>query len=57
MKNNTATKLKVHNAMPPRIYKLPKLHKLFLACIQSPLENLSKFSKNILQNIINKNNL
>lgn len=56
-----AGKIKILNAQPPRIYGLPKLHKNgiplrpIVSCIQSPYENLSKFLKNILQNIINKN--
>ena len=59
---NTAKKLKIQNAQPPRIYGMPKLHKKniplrpIVSCIQSPYEKLSKFLKNILQNIINKNN-
>lgn len=58
----TAKELKRHNSIPPRIYGLPKLHKQnvplrpIVSCIQSPLENVSKFLKSILQNIINRNN-
>ena len=59
---NTAKNLKILNAQPPRIYGLPKLHKEgiplrpIVSCIQSPFEKLSKFLKNILQNIVNQNN-
>lgn len=59
---NTAKYLKIQNAQPPRIYGLPKLHKKgiplrpIVSCIQSPFEKLSKFLKNILQNIVNQNN-
>lgn len=57
-----AKKLQIRNAVPPKIYGLPKLHKKdiplrpIVSGIQSPLEPMSKFLKNILNNIINKNN-
>lgn len=59
--NITAHKLTIHNAQPPKIYGLPKLHKIniplrpIISCNQSPLYNLSKFMSNILSNIINNN--
>lgn len=56
-----ANQLKIHNALPPKIYGLPKLHKdnipmrPIVSCIQSPLYNLSKFLADILTNIAGKN--
>ncbi|XP_050512088.1 uncharacterized protein LOC126888113 [Diabrotica virgifera virgifera] len=58
---NTAKSLKIHNAVAPKIYGLPKTHKEgmplrpIVSCIQSPFENLSKYLKNIISNVINKN--
>ena len=58
---DTAKKLKIQNSQPPKIYGLPKLHKEniplrpIVSCIQSPFENLSKFLKNNIQNIVNSN--
>ncbi|XP_060518421.1 uncharacterized protein LOC132697147 [Cylas formicarius] len=57
----TAKHLKINNAITPRIYGLPKLHKQniplrpIVSCTQSPFEKLSKFLKNILKNIVNDN--
>lgn len=54
-------KLTIHNSQPPKIYGLPKLHKTdipmrpIVSCIQSPFENLSRYLKEILTNVINKN--
>lgn len=58
---NLAKTLKIRNAIPPKIYGLPKLHKdniplrPIVSCIQSPFSLLSKFLKNILNNITGKN--
>lgn len=58
----TAQSLLIHNALSPRIYGLPKLHKNgvpmrpIVSCVQSPLSKLAKFLKNILNNIVNKSN-
>ena len=56
----TAKTLLIHNALPPKIYGLPKLHKQgiplrpIVSCVQSPFTYLSKFLKNILNKINNK---
>ena len=58
---NTAKNLQIRNALLPKIYGLPKLHKKniplrpIISCIQSPFNLLSKFLKNILSNIAYKN--
>lgn len=50
---NTSKKLKIHNALPPRIYGLPKLHKPniplrpIVSSIQSPTYIFSKFLADI----------
>lgn len=57
----TAKNLTIHNALIPKIYGLPKLHKNgipmrpIVSCVQSPFSNLAKFLKNILSNVVNKN--
>lgn len=59
---SVAKNLKIHNAITPKIYGLPKIHKNdvplrpIVSCIQSPFNLLSKFLKNILNNIVYKNN-
>lgn len=56
-----AKKLIIHNAVAPKIYGLPKLHKHgvplrpIVSCIQSPLYNLSKYLSNCLSNVTGKN--
>ena len=60
LNKNAATKLKTHNALPPKIYGLPKLHKInhplrpIVSCIQSPFYNIAKYLTDILKNIVNK---
>lgn len=57
-----AEKIKIRNALPPRIYGLPKIHKEeiplrpIVNCIQSPYYNLSKHLVSILKNVVGKNN-
>lgn len=52
--------LKIRNALPPKIYGLPKIHKEntplrpIISCMQSPFYSLQKFLANILQNIVGK---
>lgn len=58
----TSKNLQIRNALSPKMYGLPKLHKEgiplrpIVSCIQSPFAQLSKFLKNILNNILYKNN-
>lgn len=53
--------LTIHNAVAPKIYGLPKLHKPniplrpIVSCIQSPFYKLSKYISNILSKITGKN--
>lgn len=55
-----AQDLKIRNALPPKIYGLPKLHKEniplrpIVSSIQSPFYALQKFLSNILSNVIGK---
>ncbi|XP_030751385.1 uncharacterized protein LOC115878915 [Sitophilus oryzae] len=55
----TAKRLMIRNAIPPKMYGLPKLHKVplrpLVSCVQSPFEKLSKYLKDILSNIAYKN--
>lgn len=57
-----AKKLMIHNAVAPKIYGLPKLHKPgtplrpIVSCIQSPFYKLSKYLSNCLSKITCKNN-
>lgn len=59
---NLALQLKSYNGIPPKIYGLPKIHKIntplrpIVSNIDSPTYNLSKFLANILKNITTKNN-
>lgn len=48
-----AYKLKIHNSVPPTIYRLPKIHKETIP--MSPFYNLSKYSASFLANITAKN--
>ena len=56
-----AKKLTIHNAVAPKIYGLPKLHKTniplrpIVSSIQSPFYNLSKYLSNCLSKITGKN--
>lgn len=56
-----AKTLIIPNALPPKIYGLPKLHKEnvplrpIVSCIQSPFNELAKFQKNILNKVAYKN--
>jgi hypothetical protein len=58
---DTANKLKIRNAVAPKIYGLPKLHKTnvplrpIVSCIQSPFTPLSKYLKQILSKVAYKN--
>lgn len=58
---NIAKKLIINNAISPKIYGLPKIHKReipmrpIVSCVQSPFAGLSKFLKKILDNVANKN--
>lgn len=53
--------LTIHNAISPKIYGLPKLHKAniplrpIVSSIQSPFYNLSKYLSNCISNITGKN--
>ena len=58
----TSNHLRTHNAVAPRLYGLPKIHKGFsiadgdplrpiVSCINSPCYNLSKYFNNILNKI------
>lgn len=57
----TAKRLMIRNAIPPKMYGLPKLHKEniplrpIVSCVKSPFEKLSKYLKDILSNIAYKN--
>ena len=61
----TSNQLRTHNAVAPRLYGLPKIHKGFsiadgdplrpiVSCINSPCYNLSKYFNNILNKITDK---
>jgi predicted GIY-YIG superfamily endonuclease len=56
-----AKQLTIHNSTPPKIYGLPKIHKInvplrpIVSCIQSPFYKLSKYLSNCLSNITGKN--
>jgi len=56
-----AKKLTIHNAVTPKIYGLPKLHKPNIplrpitSSVQSPFYNLSKYLSNCLSKITGKN--
>lgn len=53
--------LKINNALPPKIYGMPKLHKAniplrpIVSCIQGPVYGLSKFLAGSLSNIAGEN--
>ncbi|XP_044757770.1 uncharacterized protein LOC123315929 [Coccinella septempunctata] len=55
------TCLKIHNAVPPQFYGLPKLHKdniplrPIVSCIQGPTYNLSKYLSKCISPIIGQN--
>lgn len=57
-----AKQLSIHNAVPPKLYGLPKLHKPnvpmrpIVSYIKSPFYKLSKYLSNCLSNITRKNN-
>lgn len=54
----TASELKGNNALPPKIYGMPKLHKKdiplrpVVSCVQSPTYKLEKYLSNILKNVV-----
>lgn len=64
LKINLQTKsfLKINNSLPPRIYGLPKTHKInvplrpIVNFIQSPFYNMSKYLAQITCNIVGKTN-